>query len=236
MESTLTGGSHDRLSIFPLHWNDCNLPHRIAGGPSSVYRHEGNCTITYCEGFVRCFSIIYSLATCCSLSGKADGQAFEEIAMAEHYLWLSDWLNLPGWLTVWNPLRVVHRYRGKDNSVGRAANWNVWLNTDAGSSFRGGKGFFSRRQLPVQTLLRCLYSPRVQSHALTSARTLKIPSTSSHTTVWTYENTAQTEGMGIALLLRLLCLSKVRRPEFPKRDNINEVLKICTYWVCPETE
>ena len=52
----------------------------------------------------------------------------------------------------------------------------------------------------MQTVLRSPYSPRVQSHALTSARTFKIPSTSSHSTVWTYENTAQTEGMGSAAL------------------------------------
>ena len=32
-------------------------------------------------------------------------------------------------------------------------------NTDASSSPRCGKGFFSQSQLPVQTLLRCPYSP-----------------------------------------------------------------------------
>ena len=54
-------------------------------------------------------------------------------------------------------------------------------NSDAGSSLRCGKGFFSRSQLPLQTLLRCPYSPCVQSHASTSVRTLKIPNTGNHT-------------------------------------------------------
>ena len=39
------------------------------------------------------------------------------------------------------------------------------------------KDFFfslSQSQLSVQTLLRCPYTPRVQSHALTSVRALKI--------------------------------------------------------------
>ena len=38
-----------------------------------------------------------------------------------------------------------------------------------------------------------LYCPRVQSHASTSVRTLKIPNTGSHTIVWTYKNTALTD-------------------------------------------
>ena len=44
-------------------------------------------------------------------------------------------------------------------------------NTDAGSGPRWGKGFFSLSQLPVQTLLQCPYSLRVQLHASTSVRT-----------------------------------------------------------------
>ena len=63
--------------------------------------------------------------------------------------------------------------RGRDSSVGRASDWKARSNTDAGSSPRCGKGFFSRSQLPVQTLLRCPYSPRVQSHASTAVHTLK---------------------------------------------------------------
>ena len=35
--------------------------------------------------------------------------------------------------------------------------------------------FFSQSQIPVQTLLRCSYSPRVQSHASTSAGIVKNP-------------------------------------------------------------
>ena len=46
---------------------------------------------------------------------------------------------------------------------------------DAGSIPRCGKGFFSQSQLSVQTLLRVSVHPRVQSHALTCVRTLKIP-------------------------------------------------------------
>ena len=45
---------------------------------------------------------------------------------------------------------------------------------------------FCPSQLPVQTLLRCPYSPRVQSHASTSERTLKIPNAGSHTIAVSY--------------------------------------------------
>ena len=55
---------------------------------------------------------------------------------------------------------------------------------------RWGQGLFSQSHLPLQTLLRCPYSPRVQSLASTSANSLKIPHTGSHTIVWTHENTA----------------------------------------------
>ena len=41
-------------------------------------------------------------------------------------------------------------------------------------------------------LLWCPYSPRVESHALTSVRMLKIPSIGSHTSVRTHENTEHT--------------------------------------------
>ena len=58
--------------------------------------------------------------------------------------------------------------------------------------FHGAARDFSPSQLFVQTLLRCPYSPRVQSHALTSVRKLKIRSTGSYTFVWTHENTALT--------------------------------------------
>ena len=59
--------------------------------------------------------------------------------------------------------------------MGRASHRRARRKTDAGSSPRCGKGCFSQSQLSVQTLLRCPYSPRVQSHASTSVRTLKIP-------------------------------------------------------------
>ena len=38
--------------------------------------------------------------------------------------------------------------------------------------------------------------PRVQSHVLASVRTLQIPNTGSHTTVWTHESTAHTDRNG----------------------------------------
>ena len=45
---------------------------------------------------------------------------------------------------------------------------------DAGSIPMCGKGFFSKSQLSVQTLLESVH-PRVQLHAFTSVHTLKIP-------------------------------------------------------------
>ena len=42
---------------------------------------------------------------------------------------------------------------------------------------------FSQSTLSVQTLFRCPYSPRVQSHALTSTCKRKIPGNDSHTIV-----------------------------------------------------
>ena len=47
-------------------------------------------------------------------------------------------------------------------------------------------------QISVHTFLQCSYSPRVQSHAATSVRTLTIPDTGICTIVWTHENTAHT--------------------------------------------
>ena len=52
----------------------------------------------------------------------------------------------------------------------------------------------------MQTLLRCPYSLRVQSHASTSVGTLKIPSTVSHTIVRTDGNTARINRNGSAAL------------------------------------
>ena len=81
-------------------------------------------------------------------------------------------------------------YMGRGcSSVGRASDRHA---AEAGSISRCGEGVFSQRQLSIQTLLRCPYNPRVQSHALTSVCTLKIPSNSSHTFVWTQENTVRT--------------------------------------------
>ena len=46
--------------------------------------------------------------------------------------------------------------------------------------------------LSVQTLLRCSYSPGVQSRASTSVRTWKMPSRGNHSIVCTQENAAHT--------------------------------------------
>ena len=46
----------------------------------------------------------------------------------------------------------------------------------------------ARSVLLMQTLLRWAFSPRVQTNASTSARTLKIPDTVSHSVVWTHKN------------------------------------------------
>ena len=58
--------------------------------------------------------------------------------------------------------------RGEEcRSVGRASDQHA---AEAGLSPWCGKGFLSQSQLSMQTLLRSPYSPRVQSHALTSVR------------------------------------------------------------------
>ena len=49
----------------------------------------------------------------------------------------------------------------------------IYRYTDADSSPRYGKGFFSQSRLVVQTLLRCPYSPRVKSQASTPVRRFK---------------------------------------------------------------
>ena len=60
---------------------------------------------------------------------------------------------------------------------------------DAGSIPRCGKGFFSHNQLSVQTLLRVSVHHRVQSLALTSVCTLKIPwSMSEFGGLWKHSN------------------------------------------------
>ena len=56
----------------------------------------------------------------------------------------------------------------------------------AGSAAQCGEGFLSQRQLSVQTLLRWLQSPCVQSHAVTSLHMLNIPSIGSHTIAVSY--------------------------------------------------
>ena len=70
---------------------------------------------------------------------------------------------------------VVLLVKNRVGDVGQLVKTSDRHAADAGSIPRCGKGFFSQRQLSVQTLLRVSVHPRVQSHALTSVRTLKIP-------------------------------------------------------------
>ena len=108
--------------------------------------------------------------------------------------------------------------RGRDSSAGRATDWKARRSTDAVSSPRCGKEFFSQNQLPVQTLLRYPHSPSVLLLAPTPVRTLKIPNTGSYAIVWIHVNTIHILiGMGTQLL-RLLCLTQVRQPEFSAMD------------------
>ena len=76
--------------------------------------------------------------------------------------------------TLTGPITVMYFGAGIAQLVERRTE-KPGLNTDEGSSPRCGKDFFSSHsQLPVQTLLRCPYSPSVQSRAPTFVRTLKI--------------------------------------------------------------
>ena len=82
--------------------------------------------------------------------------------------------------------------KGQNSEVSRVSNctenpeailiqiWSPWCSV----------GLFSQGQLSVQTLLQCLYSPCVPSHASTSVCMSKITNTDSHTIVWTHKNTA----------------------------------------------
>ena len=101
---------------------------------------------------------------------------------------------------------------GEDNSVSRESDWKARYNTDAGSSPRCGKRFTSQSQFLVQTLL--------QSISSTSVRTLKISNTDSHDyhCLDTRKYCVHWQKW-VALLLRLLCLTQVRWPEFPAKDN-----------------
>ena len=108
------------------------------------------------------------------------------------------------------------------SSVGRASNWHT---AEAGSIPQCGKGLFSQSQLSVQILLQCPDNPYVQTHALTSVHTLKIPNIGSHTFDWTNVKTAHTVvlGMGNASCSCSCCsLTQVRRPKF--LQGTNEVL------------
>ena len=75
-----------------------------------------------------------------------------------------------------------------NSSVGRPSDWKAKRNTDAGSIPRYGKGFFSQSQLPVQTVLRCPYSPvcnRMHQHlcARYKSQTLAAVPLSGHTKI-----------------------------------------------------
>ena len=112
--------------------------------------------------------------------------------------------------------------RGRWSDSGKARR-----NADAGSSPRREKGFFAQSQLSVQTLSRCPHSPSVQSHASTSVRALK-KKNPKHWQPYCclYRHTKKTPHSLVTVgsaALAAVCLSRVRRPEFPARDN--EALK-----------
>ena len=90
------------------------------------------------------------------------------------------------------------------------------------------RDFFSQSQLPVQTVLRCPYSPRVQSHASQSVSTLKIPNTGNHTIVWTHGNTAHTGRNGQHCSCGC-CASKRER----ERERERVCVCVCVYVCVP---
>ena len=78
--------------------------------------------------------------------------------------------------------------------------------------------FSSRVNFQFRIPYRVCTTLRVQLHSSTSARTLQISNIGSHAIIWTPENTYTHWQKWVALLLQLLCLTQVRRPEFPARD------------------
>ena len=147
-----------------------------------------------------CGKITWWSSLCWPISRKVDryagftcGTAIRSLATL-YYLFptLSTWpcsvfkdsaskadLKLWWWNLMLGVLVTLITFRGGDSLVGRAADWKARRSTEAGSSPRSGKGFF----LP-ESVLRCLYSPRVQSHASTSVPTLQI----AHTDICTYRH------------------------------------------------
>ena len=82
------------------------------------------------------------------------------------------------------------------------------------------QGIFLPESAPSADSLTVSVKSYVQSHASTSAHMLKIPNSGSHIPLFGHTNIKHTQiGMGIALLLQLVCLTKARRPEFLTNDN-----------------
>ena len=112
--------------------------------------------------------------------------------------------------------------RGRESSVGK-----VERPTEKQSQAQNWYGFQS--QLPVQTLLRCPCSPRMQSrHALTSVCTLQIPPKQAAAFGHTVKNTAHPHLKRVTLLLRPLCLTHFKRPEFLTRDKKMTTCMYCS--------
>ena len=86
----------------------------------------------------------------------------------------------------------MYAWRGRD--VAQLVEYGVQHAADTDLTPWCSMGFFCQSLLSVQTLFRCLNSPHVQSHALTSVHRLKILSLGSHTIIWTQKNTAHTLG------------------------------------------
>ena len=75
--------------------------------------------------------------------------------------------------------------------------WKPSCNTDAGSSPRCGKGFFSQSQLSVQTFLQCPHSPVCAVACINFRVRVENPKQrQQYTIVWTRRNTAHTDRNG----------------------------------------
>ena len=122
--------------------------------------------------------------------------------------------------TTISTLRTQNFPRDGNSSVGRASDRKARRNTDMGSTAQCDKGFFSQSQVPVQTLLRCPYSPRVQLAYINNCAQVKNPEEWQpyNSSVWTQENTTHTDRKRIVLILRMLCLTQLRWSVFPTRD------------------
>ena len=98
------------------------------------------------------------------------------------------------------------------SSVGRSSDRHV---ADAGSIPQCGKGFFSQSTFSADSPTVSVH-PRVQSHAFTSVRTIRIPlSTSDFGGLWKHKNTPVMHRMLGSATLSQLAFSGEGNPNFP---------------------